>query len=1086
MSGEEGLWIGVLGPLAGTRDGAAVAMPRGRAGVLLAVLAMSAGQPVGVGRLAELIWGERRPEWVRPSIHNLVARVRSVVPGVVVTTPEGYLLDVDPDRVDLLRFRRLVRDAGQAADAGVAAGLLDEALGLWRGEPLSDVRSPGLQRGVVPGLVEEWLLAVQRRAGLDLAGERQDRVIAELGPLTGRYPLREPLWELLIRALAAAGRPAEAIGQYHQARIVLAEELGVDPSAGLQELYQRLLQAGPDEAAGGEPPGAAAVPPGGLSPPGAAAGWPPAGGVGGGAGGPGGVPHQLPADTRVFTGREGELARLLELGEPGDGTGGGTARPGAVVVAVIDGMAGVGKTALAVHAAHRLAARFGDGQLFLDLHGYTHGSPPRTAGQALAVLLGSLGVPPRQIPAGTEERAALYRARLAGTRTLVVLDNAVDEAQVRPLIPGGAGCLVLITSRRKLKALDDGHVVALGVLGEAEAAGLFTAVAGPGRAVAGDAAVAQITRLCGRLPLAVRIAAALLASRPAWSPAYLAGRLRAARGGLEVLSDGDRDVAAVFGLSTQYLGASQRRLYCRLGLAPGPGVDAFAAAALAGTDPAAAERLLQQLVDHSLLLEPSAGRYRMHDLIRAHARALAAAAPPGEEHDAAVIRLLDYYQHTAGRADAQMGPCLGPAPAGGAPAHAPVLADAGAARAWLRAERASLTACLQYATDGGDDDRTVAFSAGLASLLRTDGPWPQAAAVHAAAAAAAGRLGDGGAQARALTELGTVLRLTGDYPGADHSLHQALDLYQQAGNKPGQARALTELGTVRRMADDHPGSEQSMQAALRLYREAGDKPGQASALTGLGSVRYMSGDYPGAKQSLRAALELYQEAGDKFGQAHALTQLIEVQTLTGDYEDAIRNGKAALVIARELGDRLRQANSLSVLGHVQRLTGDWENAARNQKAALVITRELGNRLGQANALAELAAVRRSTGDYPGAARDLEESIGIYQDLGSRGGQALALNYYAAVIADTGDLARAIALYREALRLAREVRHPDDEAIALQGLGESHLRAGKLHDGAGYLRQALEIYQRLGMPAAEHVLARLAEIGTPPPAAVSRC
>jgi DNA-binding SARP family transcriptional activator len=344
MHGEDGLWIGVLGPLCGIRDGVVIRMPRGRSGVLLAVLAMSAGRPVGVGRLAELIWPEEQPEWVRPSVQSLVARVRGLVPDVVVTAAGGYLLDVDPGHVDLLRFRRLVRAANGAADPGAAAGLLEQALGLWRGEPLGDLRSSALYRDVIPGLVEERLTAVQQHAELDLAAGRNDRVIAELQALIGQYQLREPLWGQLIRALRAAGRPAEAIQQYHRVREILATELGVDPSADLQDLYRQLLEADQRDVTLERSPGATGPEPGDRSqarttpavprPEAQANPTPrqsPAGRVGG-------VPHQLPADTRVFAGRRAELTRLLGLAEAGDGAGG----PGTVVISAIDGMAGIG------------------------------------------------------------------------------------------------------------------------------------------------------------------------------------------------------------------------------------------------------------------------------------------------------------------------------------------------------------------------------------------------------------------------------------------------------------------------------------------------------------------------------------------------------------------------------------------------------------------------------------------------------------------------------------------------------------------------------------------------------------------------
>jgi DNA-binding SARP family transcriptional activator/tetratricopeptide (TPR) repeat protein len=1047
----------VLGPLRVIVDHreAAVMVPAPRQRVLLAALLRRANQPVPVEELAELVWDGAPPKGAVATAQAYVMRLRRVLGeragGRILTRAPGYVLELDEGELDAARFEVLGREAGAALrgeDWDTASARAGQALALWRGDPLADVASQMLRDLWLPQLeqlrvqVLEW----SAEAGLHLG--RHEQLIPRLRELAGFYPLRERFWAQLMLALARGGRQAEALQAYQDARTRLAAELGIEPGPELQDLHRRILTGDQDLLAGSTPGRA-------ISGDVTAAG----------------APRQLPADTPAFTGRQAELTRLVELAGAADGGKG----PGTVVISAIDGMAGIGKTALAVRVAHRLAGRFGDGQLFIDLHGYTQGYPPRTAGQALETLLRALGVPPRQIPGDAEERAALYRQRLAGTHTLIVLDNAAGEAQVRPLIPGVAGCLVLVTSRRKLKALDDAHTVPLDVLPEPEAIALLRTVAGPGRLAADDPAASEIACLCGYLPLAVRIAAALLRSRPAWSPDYLAGRLRAARSGLGAFSDGDRDLAAIFALSSQALGSNQGRLYRYLGLLPGPVIDAYAAAALLDADPAAAEHLLQDLADQNLLLEPAAGRYRMHDLIRAHARGLALSGPAAER-ETAISRLLDYYQHTAGRADARIARRARPGPAGPAPAHAPALPDADAARTWLRAERTNLSACLRYAIEHGQDDRIVALAAGLASLLRTDGPWAQAMAAHAAAAAAAGRLGDRPGQAHALTELGNLRRLTGDYPGAERGLRAALELHREAGDKSGQAGALTELGSTKRISGDYPGADRSLQEAVGLYQEAGDKSGQARALTELGSVRAGFGQYQDAQRRLQQALGLYRETGSKQGQARALIELAEIQGLTGDHRGALRNAEAALEVSGELGDRLGQANAETVLGRMWLLTGDYQGAARHQKAAMDLYRELGHRLGQANARTLLAEVRRLTGDYQGAARDFEEAISTYQGLGNRGNLAWTLNHYAAVISAAGDLTRATALYHDALNLARDVRQPDDEAAALQGLGETRLREGKPHDAAASLRQALEIYQRLGMPAAKQVAARLAEIG----------
>jgi tetratricopeptide (TPR) repeat protein len=767
------------------------------------------------------------------------------------------------------------------------------------------------------------------------------------------------------------------------------------------------------------------------------------------------VPRQLPAAARHFTGRNSELGMLTRLvdatGPPG----------GTVVISAIDGMAGIGKTALAVHAAHRLAGRFPDGQLFLDLHGYTQGHPPRTAAEALDFLLLSLGVPPERIPADGERAAALYRQRLAGTRTLIVLDNAASEAQVRPLLPGGGSCLVLVTSRRRLKALDDAHLVSLDLLSPQDAAALLRAVAGLGRIAPGDPLWSEVAALCGYLPLALRIAGALLRHRPAWGLEQLAGQLRDQHRRVSALSDGERDLPAVFELSYAGLEEQHRRLWRRLGLIPGPDLDACAAAALAETDPARAARLLEDLVDHNLLGASAPGRYRLHDLLRAHARTLAAAGP-APEREAALGRLMDYYQHTAGRADALISTFPRPAPAGPVPACAPAVPDADTGRAWLRAERPNLLAALRHATSHAQHERSILLTSGLASLLRDDGPWSEALALHTDAIAAAQALADRAGHATALNQRGIIRNLTCDYPGAIGDLAQATELYRQLGDPLGQANALTQLGDTRGFVDDCPGAIDDLEQALRLYQRLGDPLGQANALARLGDIRRYTGDYPGAIPELEQALRLYQRLGDHKGQGSMLLSLGNAHRLTGDFAGAAWNLEEALRMYGRLDHRLGRANALSELGALRRLSGDYVDAARCLEEGLQIYQDLGNRMGQANAQVGLGSVRQSTGDLAGAARLLETAVDTFRRIGSRGSEAWALNRYAAVISSCGDPARAQALYLEALRLARETRQLDDEAFALEGIAEHHLADGDPARGTAHLRQALTIYQRLGM------------------------
>ena len=734
----------------------------------------------------------------------------------------------------------------------------------------------------------------------------------------------------------------------------------------------------------------------------------------------------LPRDIASFTGRQRELAELVDA----------AADTGRVVsIHAIGGMAGIGKTAFAVHAAHGLADRFPGGQVFLPLHGHTPGQQPVDPADALASLLLTIGVPAAQIPADLEARTALWRDRVARRQLLLILDDAAGSEQVRPLLPGAGGSLVLVTSRRRLTALEDARTISLDTLPPQEAAGLLVRLAArPGLSPA-DPAVAEITQLCGFLPLAIGMLARQLHHHPAWTAAGRAAELAAAVDRLELLATENVSVAAAFDLSYADLTKDQQRLFRRLGLHPGAEVDAYAAAALDGSSLAAARRGLEALYDQYLLTEPGPGRYRMHDLIREHARALAGRLDPDDDRDQAANRLLDYYQHAAARADALLARQARTAPAragGTTPAAVPALASREEALAWARAERASLLACLDHATAAGQHARIIALTAGLAGLLRQDGPWAEAITRHAAAVQAGRHLGDRSGQAGALANLGDARRLAGDYPGAARALEEALDIYPDLGDRPGQAGALTYLGKARRLTGDYPGAARALKEALDTYRDLGDRPGQADALTYLGAVQWATGDHPAAARAL----------------------------------------KEALGISRDLGDRLGQADALTYLGGVHTMTGDYPAAARDLDEALDIHSDLGNRLGQADTLNNLGMVRQMTGDYPGAARALEEALDISRDIGSQRGQAEALNEVGTLSRARGDLGQARSCHHQALDLARQIGSPLEEAHALAGLGRCALAAGRTAEAEAGLRQALKIFQRIGTAEAADVSAEL--------------
>jgi tetratricopeptide (TPR) repeat protein/transcriptional regulator with XRE-family HTH domain len=774
----------------------------------------------------------------------------------------------------------------------------------------------------------------------------------------------------------------------------------------------------------------------------------------------------LPRDIASFTGRQTELRELVDA----------AAGAGAVVgIHAIGGMAGVGKTAFAVHAAHRLADRFPGGQIFLPLHGHTPGQQPVDPADALASLLVSIGVPAGRIPPGVEARMALWRDRLAEKQLLLVLDDAASSQQVLPLLPGAGRSLVLVTSRRHLSALDDATAISLDTLPADEAAALLVRLAARAGLSAADPAVGEIIRLCGFLPLAIGMVARQLHHHPTWSPGGRAAELAAAVDRLELMATENLSVAAAFNLSYADLTEDQQRLFRRLGSHPGAGIDAYAAAALDGTGLAVARRGLEALYDQYLLTEPTPGRYRMHDLIREHARALAERADPDGDRDRATGRLLGYYQHTATVADAlihrQGRP--GPAPAYIAiPAAVPDLAGREQALAWARAERANLLTCLDRATGIGQHARVIAFTAGLAGLLRYDGPWAEAVTRHTVALDAAQHLGDRLGQANAFTDLSDVKMLTGDHLGAAGCLEEALGIFRDLGDRLGQAYALTSLANMRGATGDYPGTTRAVAEALDIYRDLGNRAGLARASMFLGMVRQITGDYPGATQALEEALDSYRAVGNRLGQGNVLSELGVVKRMTGDYPGATQALEEALDICRDLGNRLEQANALSHLGEVRVLTGDYPGAAGFEEEALDIYRDIGNRVGVASALVYLATARRMTGDYPDAAQALEEALDIYRDVGDRGGEAMALNEDGTLRRVRGDLRPARSSHQQALDLARQLGSAPDEAAALAGLGRCARAAGDAAEAADQLRQALEIFRRIGAAETADVAAEL--------------
>jgi tetratricopeptide (TPR) repeat protein len=683
----------------------------------------------------------------------------------------------------------------------------------------------------------------------------------------------------------------------------------------------------------------------------------------------------LPADSAAFTGREPELEQLL------DAAARQADRPGVIGIIAISGMAGVGKTALAVHAAHLLALRFPDGQLFISLNAHTPGQRPADPEAALAGLLLATGTAPQAIPAGLEERAAMWRDRMLGRRVLLVLDDAANAGQVRSLLPAATGTVVFVTSRHRLTDLPEAMPVALEVLKPAEASDLFIRLAARPGIPNDDETLAIIARQCGCLPLALSLAAGQFKHHLVWTLGDLARHLELA---YDDLAAGSGLVAASFSVSYSNLPVDQQQLFRRLSLHPGTSIDAYAAAALNDTSLRTTRRFLDELYSHHLIDEPASGRYRFHDLIASYARALAAEESPAER-DLAVTRLLDYYLHTSRAAAHRLGRRTSAAQRGEIlrePAASPSLLSRDLAVAWMDAERVNLQAAAIYAAANRHPSHAIALSAAAHGYLRTQGPWDQGVLLHTAAVIAAREIGDQMAEASALNDLGVMQRLAGSYPAAAASLHRALDLYRANRDQHGEARGLNDVGILQQSMGDYPAALASQLQALARCRDLGDHHGEATATNYLGIVQRLSGDAVAALASHDHALVLYRDCGDLIGEANTLTCLGIAQCQTGDYTGAVASQAQALDIHTDLGNITGMANALNYLGAAQHQAGNYPAAAANQAQSLELYRRLGDRLSEAEVLNSMGELSLATKTATAARYYHEQALAIATDIES--------------------------------------------------------------------------------------------------------
>lgn len=914
----------VLGPVELTVDGRILTglAPRHRA--MLAYLLLNAGRVCSAERITDAIWGLEPPDTARAQIHAGMTAIRRVIreasaEQVIATKPAGYVALPEPGQLDLDDFTRRVADTHASADE------LRAALALWRGDALADL-SADYVTGERSRLGDKRLSVFERLMDAELALGRHEQVLDELTAHVTAHPLREKTAGQLVLALHRVGRQADALAAARAFRTQLADEQGLDPSRAFLSLEQTVLRDEPKSA----PVVTRSV-------------------------------NFLPYDIPDFAGRGEELDHLLE--------------PQLGSTVTIDGMAGIGKTALAVHAAHRVAERFPDGQLFLDLQAHTAGREPVTTEAALEMLLRMIGTPAERIPSGAAERGALWRTELADRKVVVVLDNAIDTDQVRPLLPGASASMVLITSRRRLINLDGARALSVDLLPPDDSIDLFSRIVGA-RAAAEPIAVLDVLQLCGFLPLAVRIAAARLHHRPRWTVEYLAGRLRDERRRLTELSTAERGVAAAFALSYHHLDPDQQRMFRLLGLHRGRDIEACAAAALADMPVEDAEMLLEDLLDAHVVAQREPGRYTFHDLLREHARATASTDEAAESRAAAQSRLLDHYLHTARAAvDLLFGYSAEHRPAlAGAAVACPSIDTAAHAAQWLDAERDNLIAVV-------GDPSPPAYVADMATTLRPyldgDAHHSDGIRVHTAALQASRHLDDPIGVARALTDLGWTCWRQGYYEHAAVHSEQAVAVAGTAGDQYNEARALNTLGNVAWRRRDHGAAQACFEKALALSRASGNRVGEAHVLGNLGRILESTGNCTAAGEHLDAALALHRTLGNQRGEALVLNYLGQICRSHDRLDEARDHHRRAGELYRALGNFSDEATALNGLGETECAAGDPGQAITDHEAALALADEAGNRPEQARAHDGLARAHCDLGHLELARAHAEQALTHY-------------------------------------------------------------------------------------------------------------
>ncbi|MGW5372783.1 BTAD domain-containing putative transcriptional regulator [Streptomyces sp. NPDC004009] len=946
--------FGVLGPVRARRGEEALNTGSPQQRALLAALLLREGRTATAAELIDALWGAEPPSQALAAVRTYASRLRKILgPGVLVSESGGYALrGLGEGALDLAVAQELATEADKArggGDLGHAREALGRALALWDGEALAGVPGPYAEAQRVR--LEEWRLQLlESRLDMDLEQGCHAEAVSELTALTAAHPLRERLRELLMLALYRSGRQAEALAVYADTRRLLAEELGVDPRPGLRELQQRILQADPALAEPSAPvaePAVVAV-----------------------------RPAQLPASVPDFTGRAAfvdELSEVLASASEAEGR--------VMAVSALAGIGGVGKTTLAVHVAHRARSAFPDGQLYVDLQG----AGPRSAEPetVLGSFLRALGTADSAIPDSLEERAALYRSVLDGRRVLVLLDNAKDAAQVRPLLPGTEGCAALVTSRVRMVGLAGAHLVDLDVMSPEEALALFTKIVGEERVAAEREAALDVVGACGFLPLAIRIAASRLAARRTWTVSVLAAKLADERRRLDELQAGDLAVKATFELGYGQLEPAQARAFRLLGLADGPDMSLAAAAAVLDLPVENTEDLLESLVDTSLLESAAPGRYRFHDLVRLYARSCAERdEQPPSEREAAMSRLLDFYLASAARVYAIERPGDRTVDhlevTGRAGLH---FSDDGKALDWLHVEAASLLACVQQSLEAGTLRRGVDLLLAAKDLAESGASSLAYEAATRAARDAADALGDARAAGRARVTLTQVLIKAGLFEEATELAQEALALGEAAADPWTCGNAPNELGIIAICKNEHAVGEAHLLRAIDAFRADDNRPGEASALCNLSRVLVSMGRALAGIELVQQGIAIYDELGLTVRLANARYALGIALSHAGRTTEALEQFAEALSIFIENRQRLWEGTTHFRIAQVHLACRRLASAAQHAEQALT-TGCIGGDWMRANVLTLLGRSLDALGQVDRARACWQEALSIHESSGA--------------------------------------------------------------------------------------------------------